>query len=90
MDLNDVSEKEQPEFPLGTNIDVSDIRDLFEIVKNYTSVRSLSILVYFSLTYFDVTWWKVDIFLKQLGILSAETCNRWSEVFIQGDLDEFF
>ena len=32
----------------------------------------------------------MDIFLKQLGAFSAETCNRWSEVFIQGDLDEFF
>ena len=37
-----------------------------------------------------MSWRKVDIFLKQLGALSAETCNRWSEIFIQGDLDEFF
>ena len=63
---------------------------IFEIVKNQTSVRSLSVLVYLSLTYFGVTWRKVDIFLKQLGAFSAEICNRWSEVFIQGDLDEFF
>ena len=90
MDLNDFSEKEQLEFSLVGNIDVSDIGDLFEIVKNQTSVRSLSVLVYLSLTYFGVTWRKVDIFLKQLGALSAETCNRCSEVFIQGDLDEFF
>ena len=37
-----------------------------------------------------MSWRKVDILLKQLGVLSAETCNRWSEVFIQGDLNEFF
>ena len=90
MDLNDFSEKEQLEFSLVRNIDVSDIGDLFEIVKNQTSVRSLSVLVYLSLTYFGVILRRVDIFLKQLGALSAETCNRWSEVFIQGDLDEFF
>ena len=82
--------KEQQEFSLVGNIDASDIGDLFEILKNQTSIRSLSILVYLSLTYFGVSWRKVDIFLKQLGALSAETCNRWSEVFIQGDLDEFF
>ena len=90
MDLNDFSEKEQLEFSLVGSTDVSDIGDLFEIVKNRTSVPSLSVLVYLSLTYFDVTWRKVDIFLKQLGALSAEICNRWSEVSIQDDLDEFF
>ena len=90
MDLNDFSEKEQLEFSLVGNIDVSDMGDLFEIVKNQASVRSLSVLVYLSLTYFGVTWRKVDIFLKQLGALSAETCKRWSKVFIQDDLDEFF
>ena len=90
MDLNNFSEKNQLELPLRRNIDVSDIGDLFEVVKNQTSVRSLSILVYLSLMYFGVTWGKVDIFLKQLGALSAETCNRWREIFIEGDLDEFF
>ena len=90
VDLNDSREKEQQEFSLVGNIDISDIGDLFEILKNQTSIRSLSILVYLSLTYFGVSWRKVDIFLKQLGALSAETCNRWSEVFIQGDLNEFF
>ena len=90
MHLNDFSEKEQLEFSLVENTDISDIGHLFEIVKNQISVRSLSVLVYLSLTYFSVACRKVDIFLKQLGALSAEKCNRWSEVFIQGDLDEFF
>ena len=56
MDLNNFSGKEQLEFPLGRNIDLSDARDLFEIVKNQTSMRSLSILVYSSITYFGVIW----------------------------------
>ena len=90
IDLNDLSAKEQLEFSLGGNIDVSDIEDLFEIVKNQTSIRSLSVLVYLSITYFGVTWRKVDIFLKELGALGAEICNRWSDVFIQGDLNKFF
>ena len=46
VDLNDFREKEQQEFSLVENIDVSDIEDLFEIVKNQASIRSLSILVY--------------------------------------------
>ena len=90
VDLNDLRGKEQQEFSLVGNIDVLDIGDLFEIVKNPTSIRLLLILVYLSLTYFGVSWRKVDIFLKQLGALTTETCNRWSKVFIQGDLDEFF
>ena len=46
VDLNDFRGKEQQELSLVGNIDVSDIGDLFEIVKNQTSIRSLSILVY--------------------------------------------
>ena len=76
VDLNDFRGKEQQEFSLVGNIDVLDIGDLFEIVKNPTSIRSLLILVYLSLTYFGVSWGRVDIFLKQLGALTTETCNR--------------
>ena len=72
MDLNDCSEREQLEFSLGKNIDVSNIGDLFDIVKNQTSVRTLSALVCLLLTYFVVTWRKVDIFLKQLGALNMQ------------------
>ena len=45
LDLDDFREKEQQEFSLVGNIDVSDVGGLFKIVKNQPSIRSLSILV---------------------------------------------
>ena len=39
--------------------------------------------------YFGVFWRKVDSLLKQIGSLSAETSNKWSEIFIGQDLDDF-
>ena len=62
---------------------------MFEVVKSRTSLRSLSVLIYLSLTYFGVSWRKHDLFLKQIGSLSAETCSKWNEVCIEQDLDDF-
>ena len=70
-------------------MNTADIGDLFEIVKSQTSVRSLSVLVYLSLTHFGVTWRNADLLLKEIGGLSAETCHKWSEVVIEKDLDDF-
>ncbi|CAF2835325.1 unnamed protein product [Rotaria sp. Silwood2] len=89
MNLSNLSENDQQKFSLKDKINISDIGDLFEIVKSQTSLRSLSVLIYLSLMYFGVSWRKADLFLKQIGSLSAETCNKWSEVFIEGDLDDF-
>jgi hypothetical protein len=89
MNLSNLSENDQPELSLKDKINIADIGDLFELVKSQTSLRSLSVLIYLSLTYFGVSWRKADLFLKQIGSLSAETCNKWSKVFIEGDLDDF-
>jgi hypothetical protein len=89
MNLSNMSESDQPEFSLKDKINIADIGDLFEVVKSQTSLRSLSVLIYLSLTYFGASWRKADLFLKQIGALSAETCNKWSEVFIEGVLDDF-
>ncbi|MCC7160099.1 MAG: hypothetical protein IT281_11290, partial [Ignavibacteria bacterium] len=89
MNLSNLSAHEQEEFVLKDKISITDIGDLFEIVKNQISTRSLSVLIYLSLTYFNVSWRKADLFLRQIGSLGAATCHKWSEIFIRGDLDEF-
>lgn len=78
-----------PEDPLKDKIDLTDIADLFGIVKSETSSRSLSVLLYMSLTYFGVSWRKSDLFLKEIGALSVEVCNKWSKIFIEGALEDF-
>lgn len=89
MNLSDLSAREQEELLLKDKINIADIGDLFEVVQHETCLRSLSVLIYLSLTYFGVSWRKADLFLNEIGSLSAETCHKWSEVFIGGDLDDF-
>ena len=89
MNFSKLIDNDQSKFSLKDKINIGDIADLFEIVKSQTSLRSLSVLIYLSLTHFGVSWRKADLFLKQIGSLSAETCNKWSKVFIEQDLDDF-
>ena len=84
-----LSAHEQEKFLLKDKINILDIGDLFEIVKNQTSTRSLSVLIYLSSTYFGVSCRKTDLFLRQIGSFGAETCHRCGEIFLNGDLDEF-
>ena len=87
--LMNLSAHEQEKFLLKDKINILDICDLFEIVKNYTSIRSLSVLIYLSLTHFGVSWRKTDLFLRQIGSFGAETCHKWGEVFLNSELDQF-
>lgn len=52
MNLSNLSANEEEEFLSKDKINISDIGDLFEIRKNQISARSLSVLIYLSLTYF--------------------------------------
>lgn len=89
MNFSDLRVNDPEEFSLKDKINLFDIADLFELTKSQVSLRSLSVLIYLSLTYFGISWRKADLFLKQIGALTAETCNKWSEVFINGDLNDF-
>ena len=56
LNSSNLSENDQQEVPLKKRIDLADIGDLFQLVKSQTSLRSLSVLIYLSLTYFGVSW----------------------------------
>ena len=66
-----------------------DISDIFELCKNKHNYKFISVLLYMSLRYFNITWRKCDLFLKQIGALSSETCQKWVDIFISGDFDQF-
>lgn len=66
-----------------------DIGNLFEALLEETSIRPLCVLVYLSLVYFGKPWRDIDLSLKAIGGLTAETCNKWSAYIIEQDLEEF-
>ncbi|CAF4025243.1 unnamed protein product [Rotaria sp. Silwood2] len=82
MDIDDVELSFKDKFP------ETDIGDLAEICKLKCDTKYLSTLVYMSLRFFDVKWKAVDEFLKNIGLMTAESSHKWATVFITGDYEE--
>ncbi|CAF1686736.1 unnamed protein product [Adineta ricciae] len=89
INMPDADDDQKEKDILKNNINILDIGNLFEIIKQDTSLRSLSVLLHLSLMCFDIPWQKIDSFLKDIGGLSAESCNKWSRILIEEDLEEF-
>jgi hypothetical protein len=89
INVPDIDEDKKEKDILKNNINILDIGNLFEIIKQDTSLRSLSVLLHLSLMYFGIPWRKIDSFLKDIGGLSAQSCNKWSRILIEEDLEEF-
>ncbi|CAF1419810.1 unnamed protein product [Rotaria sordida] len=70
-------------------VTLHEISDIFELCKNKCNSKFISVLIYMTLRYFDITWRDCDIFLKEIGALSSRTCHKWVEIFISEDLDSF-
>ena len=84
MDIDDDEELifKQKLFP-------TDIGDLAEICKSKCDVKYLSTLLYMSLRFFNVKWEDIDEYLKNIGLMTAETSHKWASVLIKGDYEEF-
>ena len=42
-----------------------------------------------SLHFFNIKWQDVDDFLKDIGLMTAQTSHKWATVFVKGDYEEF-
>lgn len=82
-------EKKEEGTELKDKINVEDIGDLYEMNKQEPSQRSLSVLLYLTLTHFGVSWRKIEEFMQHIGGMSAQTCHKWAETFIEEDYDDF-
>ena len=56
---------------------------------NSCSYKFTSVLLYMSLRHFKITWRDCDLFMKEIGALSSQTCQNWTDIFISGDFDQF-
>ncbi|CAF2138799.1 unnamed protein product [Rotaria magnacalcarata] len=70
-------------------VTLNDISDIFELCKNNSSYKFISVLLYMSLRHFKITWRDCDLFMKEIGALSSQTCQKWTDIFISGDFDQF-
>ena len=81
--------KEAQDFNFQNKINLKDIGALSEMIENESSRRSLSVLIYLTLTYFGILWRGTDDFLQQIGKITCRTTHKGAETFIDGDLGEF-
>ena len=70
-------------------VTLNDISDVFEICKNNCSYKFISALLCMSLRHFKIIWQDCDLFMKEIGALSSQTCQKWTDIFISGDFDQF-
>ena len=90
---SDVAESHHKEFEqlcdseLRFNVD--DIADLFHLCLEKVDLRRLSVLMFVTLQYLNVTWRDSDNFLKDIEGLCYETTRKWARVFKIGDFEEF-
>ncbi|CAF1519064.1 unnamed protein product [Adineta ricciae] len=74
---------------IGDKVQLTDISDIFELCKNNCSYKFLSVLLYMSLRHFNITWRDCDLFSQEIGSLSSQTCQKWVDIFVSGDIDQF-
>ncbi|CAF1530081.1 unnamed protein product [Adineta ricciae] len=88
INVDELNEDNKQEDFFNNKISVLNTGNLLEIIKQETSLRSLSMLVFLSLMYFGIPRREIDSFSKDIGALTAETCHKSSANLIEQDLDE--
>ena len=68
---------------------LDNIGDLFALCKEECGSKNVSILVYMLLRHFNLLWRDAEDFLKKIGAMNIVSCHKWSQVFLNEDLDTF-
>lgn len=62
---------------------------LYSLCADYVNNKYLSTLMYMALRHLGYSWRDVDSFLSTVGGMTAETCHKHSQIFLNKDIDEF-
>ena len=68
---------------------VDDIADLFQLSKEKLDSKFISVLLFMTLRRFGITWRQCDAFLTRIGGLSCRTSQKWADIFVKGDFQQF-
>ena len=74
---------------LEENIEISVMCDIFQWCQQQCSRKDLSVLLYVTLRRFGIGYDQIDLFLKEIGALTAQVAYKWASVFVSADLDEY-
>ena len=68
---------------------IDNISVLFALCAESVNTKYLSTLMYLTLRHLDYSWRHVDSFLKNIGAMTAQTCHKYSQCFLNEDIDQF-
>jgi hypothetical protein len=68
---------------------LENISVLYTLCAESVSNKYLSTLMYITLRHFGYSWRDVDLFLGAVGGMTAETCHKHSQTFLNKDIDDF-
>jgi hypothetical protein len=68
---------------------LDDISTLYSLCAESVNNKYLSTLMYVTLRHLGCPWRHVDSFLSTVGGMTAETCHKHSQTFLNKDIDEF-
>ncbi len=68
---------------------IHDISDLFSFCETTINTRFLSTLIYMSLRRFGHSIRDIDSFLSTIGGMTAKTCQKWTNILVHHDFDDF-
>lgn len=83
LELND------DDFKPSVEASIEDIADLFQFCKERIEIKFISVLLFVGLRRFGASLRNCDTFLHQIGGLGARTCQKWTDVLVNGDFDAF-
>jgi hypothetical protein len=69
--------------------DIPSMADLFELIRNESGPRKISVLLYMILRHFGLSWRTIDEFLAAVGAYRCRTAHKWADAFISGDFESF-
>jgi hypothetical protein len=88
-DSSSSDEKEVVDMKVDEKYDILTMTDLFELIRNESGPRKISVLLYMTLRHFALPWRRINEFLTVIGAHRCETAHKWADTFISGDFETF-
>jgi hypothetical protein len=88
-DSSSSNEEQVVDMEVDEKYDMPTMADLFELIRNESGPRKISVLLYMTLRHFGLTWRTIDEFLAMVGAHRCRTAHKWADMFISGDFETF-
>jgi hypothetical protein len=88
-DTSSSDEEQIVDMEVDEKYDMSSMADLFELIRNESGPRKISVLLYMTLRHFGLSWRAINEFMVMIGAHRCETTHKWADTFILGDFETF-